>query len=284
MLLSGSRFVQRVVVCVCVCAVAVAGCRDARDAPAPMPPPMPPFVAVDASIAEPAGSPASSAVSVSSGPVRTEDVPVPGDRPAVVVRGARAHRVQMLFIPGMCVHPGGYVMAFQHTAAARGDLLAVQGDVSCGGDGSMRRWSGDLAAMDRRIEAAFQAAGFGEPREVIVIGYSQGAERAQRLVARWPAKYSSAVLMASPIDPTPKELARANAVVLMAGTFDAQARMRNAVGSLRRASIPVTFLEIPGARHGQMGTDPERTMAAALDFVEAQRTSRGGSTGADAAP
>lgn len=201
--------------------------------------------------------------------VHTEDVPVPGDLPAVVVRGARDHRLQMVFIPGMCVHPGGYVMSFQHTAAARGDLVAVQGDVSCGGDGSMRRWSSDLDAMDRRIDAAFRASGLGEPREVVVIGYSQGAERAQRLVARWPEKYRSAVLLASPVVPSTRELGRARAVVTMAGTYDASlSMMRGAVVPLRRSSIPATFVEIPGARHGSMGTEPERTMQAALDFVE----------------
>lgn len=201
--------------------------------------------------------------------VHTEDVPVPGDRPAVVVRGAREHRLQMVFIPGMCVHPGGYVMSFQHAAAARGDLVAVQGDVSCGGDGSMRRWSSDLEAMDRRIDAAFRASGLGEPHDVVVIGYSQGAERAQRLVARWPEKYRSAVLLASPVVPSTRELGRARAVVTMAGTHDQSLpMMRGAVAPLRRASVPATFVEIPGARHGSMGTEPERTMEAALDFVE----------------
>lgn len=204
-------------------------------------------------------------------PVRVEGVSVPDDLTAFVVRGAREHRLQMIFIPGMCVHPGGYVMSFQHTAAARGDLVALQGDVSCGGDGSMRRWSADLEAMDRRIDAAFRASGLGEPRNVVVIGYSQGAERAERLVARWPEKYASAVLLASPVVPSPRSLARARAVVVMAGTYDASAGpMRSAVGPLRRASVPATFVEIPEARHGEMGIEPERTMATALDFVEDQ--------------
>jgi pimeloyl-ACP methyl ester carboxylesterase len=177
----------------------------------------------------------------------------------------------MVFIPGMCVHPSGYIMSFQHAAAARGDLLALQGDVSCGGDGSMRRWSADLEAMDRRIDAAFRASGLGEPRNVVLIGYSQGAERAERLVARWPEKYASAVLLASPVVPSPRSLARANAVVLMAGTYDASAgRMRSAVAPLRGASVRATFVEVPGARHGEMGSEPERTMELALDFVADQ--------------
>ena len=133
----------------------------------------------------------------------------------------------------------------------------------------MRRWSSDLEATDRRIEAAFRATGLGEPRNVVVIGYSQGAERALRLVARWPEKYASAVLIASPVVPSPRDLARAHAVVLMAGTYDASlGAMKGAVAPLRKASIAAMFVEIPGARHGQMGLEPERSMEVALDFVE----------------
>ncbi len=202
------------------------------------------------------------------GPVRTVDLEVPGDLPAIVVRGVREHRQTMLFVPGMCVHPGGYVMSFQHAAASHGDLVAVQGDVSCGGDGVARRWSNDLDAMDRRIDAAFAAAGLGPPRDVVVIGYSQGAERAEKLVARWPEKYSRAVLIASPITPSPARLRGARAVATMAGTFDvSRERMRSAASSLERAGVPAAFFTLPNARHGQMGDTPEESMRAALDFV-----------------
>ncbi|HVH45497.1 MAG TPA: hypothetical protein VM925_24255 [Labilithrix sp.] len=225
---------------------------------------------------EDAGSSAPAKAPETDGPVRTVDVPVTGDLPAVAVRGAREHRRKMLFVPGMCVHPGGYVMSFQHAAAARGDLVAVQGDVSCGGDGVARRWSYDLDAMNRRIDAAFQAAGLGEPRDVIVIGYSQGAERAEKLVARWPAKYSRTILIASPITPSSQNLARAKGVALMAGTFDgSQGYMRGAVTPLQGAGTPAAYFPLPGARHGQMGETPEETMAQALDFVEtAERAKR----------
>jgi pimeloyl-ACP methyl ester carboxylesterase len=202
------------------------------------------------------------------GPVRTEELAVPDDLAAFVVRGGRSHGTKMVFVPGMCVHPAGYVMAFQHTAAGHGDLLAVQGDVSCGGDGTARAWSNDLSSMDRRITAAFEAAGFGAPQGAVIIGYSQGAERAEQLVARWPERYSRVVLMASPIAPSPKRLAKAKAVVTMAGTFDiSRARMKAAVGPLTRAEVPALFVELPNARHGGMGDEPEVSMDRALEFL-----------------
>lgn len=203
-------------------------------------------------------------------PVRVETLPMGADLPAFIVRARRdaSPGVQMLFVPGMCVHPGGYIQAFQYAASARGDLVALQGDVSCGGDGFARRWSADLDQMNARIEAAFKAAGLGEPHGVTVIGYSQGAERAERLVARWPDRYARAVLIASPMAPSPANLRRARGVVLMAGTRDTQTAMRAAVLPLRRARVPSTFLDLPEAHHGQMGTTPEATMAKALDFLD----------------
>lgn len=210
-----------------------------------------------------------------SAPVRTVDVPVPGDLTAYVIRGSGARRVPMLFLPGMCVHPAGYVMSFQQAVASRGDLVAVQGDLSCGGDGSMRRWSNDLDAMDRRIDAAFNAAGLGEPRGVLVIGYSQGAERAEKLVAKFSRKYASVILIASPVPPSTRLLMRADAVGLMAGTFDgAKGTHSAAVPALRRAGIPASFLELPGAHHGQMGERPDDSMREMFDFIEANGRSK----------
>lgn len=222
------------------------------------------------SVSASASSVAAAAPVPSPAPVEPVNVIVPGDRYAVVVRGAREHGTAMLFMGGMCVHPGGYAGAFQYTAAERGDLVALQADISCGGgpDSPVRMWSSDLDGLDRRVDAAFVAAGFGVPREVIVIGYSQGAERAAQLVARWPQKYSRAVLIASPIDPSPKLLGRARAVALMAGTYDVSlARMRSAAPALERSGVRAAFFVLPNAYHGQMGEAPEESMRRALDFV-----------------
>lgn len=196
------------------------------------------------------------------------EVPVEGDLSVVLVRGVNEQRRQMLFVPGMCVHPAGYVSSFTHAAATHGDMVGIQGDVSCGGDGSMRKWSRDLDAMNQRIQAAFHAAGLGPPRDVVVIGYSQGAERAEKLVARWPEAYSRAILIASPVTPTAQNLGRARSVALMAGDSDiSYRRMQGAALVLEKASVPATFFEIDNARHGEMGDTPEDTMKAALDFV-----------------
>jgi pimeloyl-ACP methyl ester carboxylesterase len=217
----------------------------------------------DAAVAEDAAAP------IDPGPVRVDEVHVAGDLPVAVVRGARAHRMAMVFVPGMCVHPTGYVMSFAHAAAARGDLIGVQADIPCGEGSPFRRWSNDLDAMDRRIDAAFRAAGVDAPHEIVLIGYSQGAERAEKLIARFPTKYTSVALIASPIAPSPRLLGHARGVALVAGTLDgAHGTMRASVEPLARARIKSAFFSIPGARHGQLGEHPNESMAEVLDFLE----------------
>lgn len=242
-------------------ALALTGCARRDDTPSPQ---RATETTVTASMPDAAATPP-----VDPGPVRTEAVRPEGDVPAYIARGARVHRRAMVFLAGMCTHPGGYVMAFQHAAAARGDLVGLQGDVSCIGDGSMRMWSSDLVKLDRRIDAAFVAAGLPAPEEVLVIGYSQGAERAERLMERWPKKYTRAILIATPLTPSPTRLRGAAAVMLMAGSFDiSQARLRGAVGPLLKAGIPARYAVIPKAHHGELGDTPEDTMRAAFDFVD----------------
>jgi predicted esterase len=241
--------------------------EDRADAAAP------PASAAASPSAAVSGSPsASAAPAASSDPIRIEAVEVPGDLRALVLRGApREHRFAMVYLHGMCVYPGYYVESFMNAAAARGDLIAVQGDVSCGGDNFLHTWSSDLAALDRRIDAAFAAAHIAPPSDIVLIGYSQGADRAEALAARHPTKYRAVVLIASSSPPSPARLRGMRAAVMMAGTRDSQANMREGLVALQRARIPTTFIPMPDAWHGHMGSEPELTMARALDFVENAR-------------
>jgi pimeloyl-ACP methyl ester carboxylesterase len=201
-----------------------------------------------------------------------EEVAMPNDLPAWVLRGSKRHDARFVFLPGMCSHPLGYAQSFQYAAAERGDLVTLQGDLSCGGD-AYRRWSYDLSALTRRLDAVLAAAAI--PAEgLTLIGYSQGAELAERLAARDPRKFTRVVLIGSPIVPSPQHLGHTEGAVLMAGTRDAQANMQEGLRLLRGAGIPATFLSIPGARHGEMGTQPEATMGEAFAWLDARGVTR----------
>jgi pimeloyl-ACP methyl ester carboxylesterase len=242
----------RVALSIASAALALSSCRP-HEAPAPAPPtytsPGPP---------EPPPPAA-----------RVEVVPidVPGDVPAFFLRGAPGTTGRMVFLHVRCGHAQGYVQAFQFAAAKRGSVLALQGDVPCGG--AYRRWTVDPELQDRRIASAFRAAGeTGELRDLTVLGYSQGEVLAERLAGRFPERYTRAVLIGAPAAPSLERLRRLRGVVLLAGEGDAGARalMRPAAPRLSAAGVPATYMEMPGAPHAAMA-DGERVMDEAFSWL-----------------
>ncbi len=126
----------------------------------------------------------------------------------------------------------------------------------------MTRWSYDVERTNKRIDAAFVAAGEAPPTDAIAIGLSQGADLAERLAARWPEKYSRMILVAHPGDPKPRT-ARA---AFLAGNYDiSKGRMQEAAKRMGKNGM---FLTIGNAYHGQLGPTPNASLAAALNFVD----------------
>jgi pimeloyl-ACP methyl ester carboxylesterase len=202
-------------------------------------------------------------------PVVVETVDVPGDVPAFVLRGTSGPKgATMIFLHGRCTHGLGYVQAFQFTAARKGSVIAPQGDQACGAT-PFRRWSPDLVKLNARIEDALRAAFEIHPEawnDMVVMGYSEGASRAEALAARWPERYSRVILIGAPAAPSAARLKGVRGVVLMAGDRDRQDPMKAGMRSLQALGIPATFISIAGAAHGQMG-DGERVMGDALDWL-----------------
>jgi len=55
---------------------------------------------------------------------------------------------------------------------------------------------------------------------------------------------------------------------MISGEFEVKDRMQRAAGALEAAGIPATYLEMPGAKHGQMG-DAERIFSEAFSYLDA---------------
>jgi pimeloyl-ACP methyl ester carboxylesterase len=200
------------------------------------------------------------------GPIRVEALEGM-DPPVFVLRGEALGPGKLVFLHGMCGHGLGYAQSFQRAAAKRGTLIAPQADVPCG-DGPWARWSKDIAALDQRIHSAFRALGHAEPLEdVTVIGYSQGATRAESLAREYPQVYTRLVLMGGPYAANPRGLETLRAAVAMAGARDRLDLMQASAKSLARAGVPATFLLIPEATHGSMGPHPEETMDQMLTWL-----------------
>ncbi len=186
--------------------------------------------------------------------------------PVFVMRGAPRGAQRLVFLHGMCGHGLGYAQAFAHSAARHGTLIAPQADVSCGGE--MSKWSSDLEALDARIVRSFRALGDPDPEgELTIIGMSQGATRAADLVKLRPTRYKRLISMAAPTALKPGQLRTLRSAVMMAGERDRQDLMRESARALTTTRVPVTFMLLPKAAHGDLGVTPEQTMGEALDWL-----------------
>jgi predicted esterase len=199
--------------------------------------------------------------------VSVEELKVPDDLPAYVLHGARGD-AKIVFLHGMCGHGQGYVQAFANAAAEHGTVIALSGDFACGEDPAFRKWSADIQGIDGRVREAFAAAEMplAENEEVVVIGLSQGALRAESLVERFPDRYTRAIFIGSPRAPAPARVRNLKSAVIMAGEHEGTWPMKEGAKSLVRAHVPATFIMIPGAHHAQL-LEGERVMGDALDFV-----------------
>lgn len=205
-----------------------------------------------------------------------EEVEVDGDLPVYVVRGAANVVAPRVFLTGSCTTPLTYLRAFRKAAAEHGGVVALQGDKPCR-DGT-RRWSPDTVATAARIDAALRAAGIEQPGEITLLGYSQGAERAEWLAHRFPARFTRFVLMAGPIVPSANRFSGAHAVATLAGYGDVRENMADGAKRLKRASIPAIYMEIPGGtHHGELSLAADDIVARAIEWIDANATAAGSS-------
>ena len=196
-----------------------------------------------------------------------EEMAVAGDLPVYVVRAADGVATRRaVFLTGSCTTPLTYLRAFQAAASEHGGIVALQGDKTCR-DGT-RRWSPDTLATSTRIDAALRAVGIDDTSDVTLVGYSQGAERAEWLAHRFPLKYTRFVLMAGPIVPSRARLAEARGVVTLAGFGDVRENMADGARRLRRSAIPAIYMELPGLQHGELSPGAGAIVAKAFDWLD----------------
>lgn len=214
------------------------------------------------------------------GPATVERIRVPGDLTASVVRGPTSAPPTTIFLPGICSNANAYLQGFPEAARKQGGVVAIEGDQPCG-DGGFRSFSWDATKQHARIEAALASAGLTAiPAEgLTLVGYSQGAAIGEQLVARWPKRYTRVVLIGAPTEPSPKQLAPARAVVMMACQRDVTARMIAAKNACAKAGIPAQYVEMPGCTHGNLA-DGNRVFDEAFGFL----ASNARAIPADAAP
>jgi pimeloyl-ACP methyl ester carboxylesterase len=233
--------------------------------PAREPAPVAPVVVVEPAPSAPAPSPAPP-----SPLPAPRELKVRFDKRITVLPGASGRERVLVYLHGRC----GNALAFEAFARAaheHGTLISFRGDKKCD-DPHRSQWSGDIVTLHRRIRAGVEVAAreLGLPLErwpVTVVGYSQGATRAEQLARKLPTIYRSVVLIGGPTEPTVGALRQTERTAIVVGSRDARGHLKEALPKLGQAKIPTLYLELPKAGHGEYGPEAERVMGQALDFV-----------------
>jgi predicted esterase len=200
---------------------------------------------------------------------------IPGAGDVLILDGAPDGRDVLLYLHGRCGDPEAF-RAFARGVPPSITLISVKGDVRCK-TSPRSQWSVSASAIDerlRRVVAAASArrvaAGVAPLRETgwLVFGYSQGALRAEVLLARFPDRYAAGVLAAGPRAPKSASFTRTpGSVVVLAGGHDARGHLQAAAEEMADEGRRVRYVVLPEARHGEYGPDAERLVGEALRWI-----------------
>jgi pimeloyl-ACP methyl ester carboxylesterase len=196
-------------------------------------------------------------------------VPVPGDKPALVVHGDSDSSLAIVYLHGLC----GNVRAIENFSAASsryGTVIALLGDRRC--PTGRFKWGKNISAIEQRVHQALEAVkrvrgGNLDAEHPVLFGYSQGAARAEQLVARYPEKYRLVVLGGPPREPKLPHLGAASAVAVLGGERETTGHMRAGAEVLAAAGRPARFFLLPAAKHGEFGPEGNRIVDDLLGWL-----------------
>jgi pimeloyl-ACP methyl ester carboxylesterase len=149
-------------------------------------------------------------------------------------------------------------------ASHYGTLVVLRADVPCG-DRPGSKWPQDVNVIQSRIDRAIEAVaerrgGVLDRDELVLIGYSQGAHRGERLAEAFPERYPYLILGGPPGTASPERLARARAVAILGGERENTEHMRAGVDALSGAGLRARFFLLPRVGHGAYGPEAPQVL------------------------
>ena len=200
-----------------------------------------------------------------------EELAVPGDRSAYVLPGVEGDRRLIVYLHGMC---GDVTAADYFRVALRqhGTLLALRGDTPCANE--RFKWRDEPAKIRERVRTALKRLNAQNGSElslqgVILFGYSQGADRAEKLAQQYPRLFPRVVLGGPPMRASPAKLAAARRVAIFGGELETTETMRGGAEALQAAGVVCRYFTLDCAYHGYYGSRAEEQLAEVLDWVAA---------------
>ncbi|MCA9592160.1 MAG: hypothetical protein KC776_02590 [Myxococcales bacterium] len=241
---------------------------EAKPRPAPVPAPEPTHVP---SAAPPVAPPPELPSDVKVGVPLSLDVE--GSRPLRVVHAPARQTRALIYLHGVC----GDVTAVDSwigAATRHGTLIELLGDTRCKGS-TRYRWTSSTAVLMQRIDAALSRVrdargGLLDVTQVVLIGYSQGAIRAEALAKHYPERFPWVLLGGVPVTPNADSFTSTRSVALLGGQREGLGHLVAGREALEKAGRRVKSFVLPSAGHGEFGPDADRVLGEAFDWLLAQ--------------
>lgn len=198
------------------------------------------------------------------------EMPLPGDRSLRVSHAGPAQSHAIIYLHGMCGNSKG-ADPWSDLATEYGSLIVVRADEPCG-DRPGYKWPKDLSLIQARIDAALAAVnkargGFLDLEHPTLIGYSQGAYRAEQLARAYPERYTRAMLGGPPTPPSYEALKSLSSVAVLGGELEDRAHMEIGTADLIARGMRAKFFLLPKVHHGSYGPHGKEVVGQALNFI-----------------
>lgn len=198
-------------------------------------------------------------------------VKLPGYRSAQVIHGRAGVTRALVYLHGICGDVDK-IRSWANAVAGYVTTIALYGNKACPTTPSRMSWNQDIEFIDALVQTALQRVaterdGQLDVHRVVLFGYSQGASRAQQLLARHPERYPWVILGGPPALPRLEHVQRARATALLVGSEEFHRPLSEAAEQWAAAGLRARLDVFPGAGHGSFGPSAGDVMVRTLRWL-----------------
>lgn len=195
---------------------------------------------------------------------------LPGDRSLRITHAPATERRALVYLHGMCGNSKG-ADPWAHVSKDYGTLIVVRATVPCE-DRPGFKWPQEVESIQARIERALRETqrlreGQLDTERVVLFGYSQGSNRAEKLAGLHPERYPWVVLGGTPTVAVPERLLATEGVAFLGGELEDISHMIEGMERVRAAGRRARFFLLPGVHHGSYGPEGPAVVRSALEYL-----------------